>query len=399
MALFSKKSSLMYPAAALAVTGISSVLPEKLRAAPVNVNSQTRQIVSVDNIGTENTGDFRFNWTWLSQGTTGKTTAFSLSTSPDHTDNVYGAQVFYKTNVKDSKDSAYLTAAYSKNNADANNFTINEFALSGSTKPYSESKNLGMHYVHVIPSNAGQNQTIDYGVDYKINNSKALLDLGGASTTIYDDHIKSLPFSVSYQNIKKTGNQVFYYTLNPVYNLSGNKADYNLSNQGASGPNGDDVKAHYSMVRFNTGYQQKFDNSGVLNIAVNGQYTSERLINNERMGLGGMYTVRGFNESDVVGDKALKATVEYYFPTKQQNQRFLVFVDQGKYWSNKAPASEIVTSDSLASCGLGWRYMDQKGYSASIDFGYVLDGTKDTAGNVKTDKGHTKIHFSVSKAF
>ena len=54
---------------------------------------------------------------------------------------------------------------------------------------------------------------------------------------------------------------------------------------------------------------------------LDGQIASEPLVDNEEYSAGGMENVRGYLESEAMGDNALHGTVEVSFPTRLMGQR------------------------------------------------------------------------------
>jgi len=357
-----------------------------------------QQTITINNTGDSQSGQFRYNWSIVSPGKNDGVNAISFSISPDHANDVYGISWFTKQPVANSKDMVYWTANYAKNNPDTASSLLPVLDISLYSKANSESYSVGSHYVRQFESSVAKSRSLDVSLDYK--NQKSNTDLGFGSAipnqALSSYHVAALPFSMSYNQIERHGNNVVYGTVTPVINLSGNKADYNESNPGIAG---DSVASSYKLLRFQGGYQSKATNDGVLNFVVSGQYATNRLIPSERLSLGGLDSIRGFNEGDVEGDAGYHMSFEYYFPRVQKNQRYLAFVDQGQYWSLNAPSTETSRNDTLASCGLGWRYYGENGYTGKIDIGYVLNGSKKLDDTVKTDKGQAKVHMSVSKSF
>lgn len=144
-----------------------------------------------------------------------------------------------------------------------------------------------------------------------------------------------------------------------------------------------------------------------------------RLIPNDQSVMGGLYTVRGFEESVVAGDNSFVASAEYRFHLPRvfaieeeprqlfgRNFRFapqqvygrpdwdLVlkgFVDVGYVDSNEAELFE--DEETLVSAGVGVDFSLRRNVIARVDWGFVLDGIEDDSDN---DDGSNRIHFVVT---
>jgi hemolysin activation/secretion protein len=132
---------------------------------------------------------------------------------------------------------------------------------------------------------------------------------------------------------------------------------------------------------------------------VEGQYASQPLISNEELSIGGTGTVRGYLQSEAVGDQGLFGGVELRSPSLGSfaggmidELRVIAFGDAGRVWVLEAlpdQASRI----GLYSLGGGLRLKLFKTLSGDLDVGLPL---KDSG---STRAGDVRVHFRVSADF
>ena len=124
--------------------------------------------------------------------------------------------------------------------------------------------------------------------------------------------------------------------------------------------------------------------------SVSGQYTDEPLISGEQFGVGGVNSVRGFEERAVSGDRGVRFSLEAWTPPLKYNIRLLGFMDSGYMKKVDALPGEIA-KDTLVSLGLGlrWRWDDK--LSVNFDYGHEVNGAR--AANVSGVKLHIGVFY------
>jgi hemolysin activation/secretion protein len=113
------------------------------------------------------------------------------------------------------------------------------------------------------------------------------------------------------------------------------------------------------------------------------------LISGEQFGLGGVRSVRGFDEREVSGDSAQQLNLEVWTPPLFYNIRLLGFLDAGWLQFDKAFSPGMPDREALASVGLGLRWQWKSNLSVSLDLACAVNGA-DT-----TDAGDGKLHFNI----
>lgn len=147
-----------------------------------------------------------------------------------------------------------------------------------------------------------------------------------------------------------------------------------------------------------------------------------RLIPNETMVAGGMYSVRGYPESITAGDTAIIGTAEYrwYFarqlPPEAQTRElwgdpfryapqykfgptdwdliFRGFLDVGRVINSDRRSFEA--DQTLVGAGVGVEVALRRNLSFRGDFGVALNTLDDAAGNEIENSGHNEFHFVVT---
>ena len=117
---------------------------------------------------------------------------------------------------------------------------------------------------------------------------------------------------------------------------------------------------------------------------VQGQISDKPLVSSEQLSGGGLGTVRGYLEAEVVGDSGVFGTLEVRSPSLLQNWaekvgewRLYAFIDAGLLTLH-SPLPEQQSRFEIASLGLGSRVRVKDHLSGSIDAGYPLIGQSHT---------------------
>lgn len=118
---------------------------------------------------------------------------------------------------------------------------------------------------------------------------------------------------------------------------------------------------------------------------VNAQLTPDSLLSLERFSLGGVDTVRGYRQNQLVADNGISASAEVRFSLTRNPERLYLapFVEAGYGWNNRTPnASE----QTLASVGLSMRWLITSNLSLRLDYGIPLINVENR-GNSLQDNG------------
>ena len=126
-------------------------------------------------------------------------------------------------------------------------------------------------------------------------------------------------------------------------------------------------------------------------IKVNAQLTPDSLLPLERFSLGGISTVRGYAQNQLVADNALNASAELRIPLTRDPNILQVtpFLDAGYGWNNITPNP---SADFLLGTGVGLRWQVTPQLFLRTDYGLPLVDAGDR-GNSLQDNG---FYFSLT---
>ena len=143
-----------------------------------------------------------------------------------------------------------------------------------------------------------------------------------------------------------------------------------------------------------TFYQKIYRTGELLQVRFDGQFASadvQELASADRFYIGGVSSVRGYEESLLMGKSGYTASIECQFPiVKERNVRALAFLDYGRVFGAVAAAPDM---NMLISTGLGV-VANLKDVTASLVLGVPL---KRGIGEQKVDRA--RLHFTLSATF
>jgi hemolysin activation/secretion protein len=277
-------------------------------------------------------------------------------------------------------DNLFLVAAYSNNSTGLSQTGYGDFNTAGAGHFY------GFHYVRPFFRSTGTKLGLDFGLEYRqsIDNT----DFGGIK--LYPD-INSFPFSITFQSSWQGKADTLSSNISYVRNIPGgylnNDFIYGIIWPGAS--------SSYQLWRGNVNYLHRFKKDWLFNNRYNWQYTTQSLIPDEQFGLGGVNSVRGFEERELTGDKGFSANFEIYTPQLGHGIRLLAFYDIGQIWGYDFPfnGGDLLGPATISSTGIGIRWPVNKWLTINADYAYVLQGA------ATTPTHDTRIHFEMTALF
>jgi len=122
------------------------------------------------------------------------------------------------------------------------------------------------------------------------------------------------------------------------------------------------------------------------------QWTPDHLVPLEQMALGGVSTVRGYRENQLVRDQGYSVSLEFHYPLfdrpGDRHRFFLIpFIDFGDAW-NHGQEHEQLSSIGL---GLNWQF---HGLSAELYYGKrLVEPDVQTSGNLQDDGIHFQVRY------
>ena len=343
--------------------------------ARVSVDDRNPQslFVALDNTGNKETEDERLTigYQHANLFDLDHTLTTSLTTSPGDTEKAAQFGVNYRIPLYDH--GATLDFLLSASNVDSGE-VANNFEVSGEGTVFSAV------YSRPILTDGSFNHDWSIGIQDKFFEN----NLSFAGTPIGSD-VKSRPLELKYRASNRMRSSLINAYVAIVANISGGSdnedEDYALTRAGAV--------ADWSVLRFGADYSYFFENQWRFSSRLDGQQSSEPLIPGEQLGVGGMSSLRGFEERSILGDKGYKIRLEGWTPPLASTSvRLIVFVDTA---SVELENPQLGEDDSVAvsSVGLGLRWNWKQQLSLSVDHGSINKGVGDQR------DGDSKTHFSL----
>jgi hemolysin activation/secretion protein len=127
------------------------------------------------------------------------------------------------------------------------------------------------------------------------------------------------------------------------------------------------------------------------------QLTPDALLAQEQMGLGGLQTVRGYRQDQVLTDNGILASAEVRVPILRVSEvngilHVIPFVDFGMGWNNGIQPDP--DPNLLVSTGLGLQWQMQDNFFARLDWGIPLTQANSQVDSLQENGLHFSIRFN-----
>jgi hemolysin activation/secretion protein len=258
-------------------------------------------------------------------------------------------------------------------------------ATVGSINVVGRGQVLGVRALSTLPGGSGFFDTLSAGIDYK-HFDENVEQTGPVSLAPVTYYPITASYSANWQG--NTGNTQL--DLGPTFGIRGL----------GSSPSAFDTKrynaqSNFIYLRGDLSRQQNLPLGFQLYVKAQGQVTNQPLVNSEQFSVGGQDTVRGYLESEVLGDDALTTTVEFrspplaqYISPKVNDWRIFLFDDAG--WAKLLdPLPEQKARFDVASVGIGTKVQLFNGLNGQVDVALPLRNS------VVTRAGKPRIDFHV----
>lgn len=331
------------------------------------------QVFSVlNNIGTTETGRLRLSAGGQHNNLLGfdDSITASYTTSPGHTSDVKQWGLNYRIPVY--QFSGAFNFFYSRSDVDSG--TVQSvFDVSGA------GKFLGGSYTHTFLNRKNYRHRMSVGVDDKLfkNNVNFL----GVPLGV---DVRSRPLTFSYFGEIQMEKSQFQFNISHVRNLNGGS----LNTKAAYAASRVNAEQDWDVIRYNATYNRELWKKWFTKLSWSGQWSNEPLISGEQFGIGGVNSVRGFEERALSGDRGNQATIEFSRPVFDNKVQVRLFTDLGHVKLIKPTAGQIGSQTLIsAGAGLTWRWKDN--LSVSIDYAHELNNGR--TANIAGTKTHASI--------
>jgi len=349
-----------------------------------------RAAMLLDNTGTKPTGQYRLGLLYQNANVLNRDHQFSLmyQTSPNHLSKVRIASSQYRIPLYDWGAIMELGAGYSNVNSGLIATAAGNYTVAGSGRSYSG------RFIKLLPRIGKFDQRANLGMEERVFNNN--VNFAGTTTSLVPNIVLH-PWSLGYDGtVRDTGTEWslgFSREMNRPSGKDSDAAAFALPGQRFG------ANPKYILWRYNLAYSTAFSDNWLMRFQFNGQQTRDALVSGAQFGVGGMESVRGFNERELADDQGKRATLEIQTPNLSlldgsiwSGTKALWFYDAANLKHNKALLGEAL-SHNIASTGLGLRTALGKQGMARLDFADVLrgDGVR--------KKGSKMIHAGMSYLF
>lgn len=308
----------------------------------------------------------------------------TAQTTPEKTDEVRVLVANYIMPVDDASNRLAFYAVKSSSDI----AILNDLSVVGQGNIY------GARYVIPLQADREASQSVSIGLDYK-----------------------DVEDAINLQNIAAIKTPISYLVASGSYSATVYGEDSTTSfsisvNAGIRGPN---RRSEFEVKRFKgspdfiyfRGDIERTDTffSDIrLKTQLKYQLTDSPLISNEQFSIGGHSTVRGYYESQALGDNGVAASIELHTPQIKPfenydfNMRAYAFID-GASVSTVEPLSNELTHEELISSGLGMYVTKSKHLSLKIDWAKPMRTVGDAGSGTLTSKGDQRVTASLRYAF
>ena len=333
--------------------------------------------LTLDNTGTSQTGAFRVGLGYQHANLFNRDHVLSMQyvTAPNDARHVDHFSVIpsrnvtiiggsYRVPIYRWGDSIDVTAGYSNVHSGV---VQKLFNVSGAGTIF------GVKYNYALPRWGDLEHRLAFGWDWRAFRSD--VSRVGTDFSLVPD-ITVHPISILYSGAYRQSSHETSYSLSFHENLpggnDGGSAAFQASRLGG--------RPGYLIARYGISHNRAFANDWQMRAAFNGQATRDRLVAGEQFGIGGIDSVRGFIEREIVNDHGYRGTIEGYTPDlagltdwlSGYRMRGVLFYDFGRVTRMEPLASEPF-GQSIASAGFGVRLSRGTNLSLRLDYAVVLD--------------------------
>lgn len=231
---------------------------------------------------------------------------------------------------------------------------------------------------------------VDAGFEWKDSRTKIL------GEELYDDRIRTVKTGFNFNFTDGWAG----YNLMDVHYIQGLDI-FGVRESGSPDLSRADGRSDFKKFEFMAGRLQPLPGGFEMLALINGQYSYDPLLSSEEFGFGGGQIGRGYDSSEITGDRGISFSLELRrsFPARVYNTVIAVqpyaFYDTGKVWNIDEGAEDNI---SATSAGAGVR-MDL-GNQWAVDFNLAVPLTKsaDNEPKYQNDLGARAL-FSLTKRF
>lgn len=308
-----------------------------------------------DNYGKETTGEYRYGINYADSNLSG------------YCDNLVLSGVFTKTS--ETAMANYSIPVDGRGNRVGMLFSTNHMRISDGNLKFLDvrgnSEVAGLNFSHPFLSTANRRNKITFGVQQQHSETTVM-----GFRFVHDDNRR---YNVAYDSLLFRKSDLLYYRPSFSY------TDYS----------GIGMQEYTTKFNLDAMWQKFIKNGNTLTLTLSGQKSFDDTISSaDKMYAGGVYSVRGYDESILCGESGVNIKADYAWKTKIKGLRILTFFDFASVSGDSA-----YDTKNIYSAGYGLEYRkDQLSMTATV--GHPL---RDKVNGVKVDD--SQFNFTLNYQF
>jgi len=241
----------------------------------------------------------------------------------------------------------------------------------------------GVRYTKNLDRIDDYEHRVSVAYDFRGYNNKGIRPAGGTVQIIPDINVH--PISVQYSGSFRRQDSETAFSIGFTKNIPGGKdgtgTQFCQTRQVTVAGSGhfECARGDFLLYRWAFNHNMAMAADWQARFALNGQLTRDMLIPGEQFGVGGVESVRGFLEREIISDKGYRGSFEVYSPDfgkwttiSGMRLRAVFFYDWGAVRRNRPSASEI-HDQYVSSHGVGLRLSLNNNFIFRTDYGIVHD--------------------------
>jgi hemolysin activation/secretion protein len=247
----------------------------------------------------------------------------------------------------------------------------------------------GARLVWPISFSPSHSDSFSLGVDFK----KFRNTINVTTDEVVPTNVNYLPFTLNYASTMLGGHGTTNLSATLTWALRevvSHTAAFESAREGAP--------TDFAYLRGSAARLQELPGGFAAQVQIDGQLSSSPLIANEQFNVGGVSSVRGYYESEELGDSGLRGSFELHSPTWRGNfwegtQVYVLgFYDWASIELQEALANQA-SSETIRSAGAGFRFNAMSKLDAFFDWARPLSR------GLRTPADVNRYNFSVKYAF
>ena len=339
---------------------------------PLHGSVELNNRQSANTTATRLVGSLRYDNLWQRE----HSISMLYQTAPQKTDE---SQVFSLNYVIPRENGDYVAFYGVKSNSDT--------AAVGDVSVIGQGRIFGLRYIRPLRSRTGFFHTLTAGWDYKqFDDTVTLLGADSFKTPILYRPML-LGYEATWQG--ESRNTELGATFNFAARGLGNREAQFAQKRSNARPN-------YGYMRLNLKHEEKFSGY-TLAARATAQLAGAPLISNEQFSAGGADTVRGYLESEILGDAGYIGSLELRTPPLSReplslwNKTYALAFIEGAQLKVLEPLPQQTARFDISSSGLGLRMKIAKGFN--VNFDVALPFKKTTYTRAHDPRLHARLSY------